>query len=135
MPHAVKLSTALVQEAKAAAEVASRSVASQIEHWARLGRAVEQDLAAPPLTAVTLAGSGDAPGSGSLGARLGEAIEQALQPAARKQFAVELAQRVRYGTDPAFPGYVVRDEPDGTRTPGRYSNREFLPLTLRDADD
>jgi len=32
-----------------------------------------------------------------------------------------------YGTDPCFPGMVVRIDPDGTRTPGRFENRRFVP--------
>lgn len=37
----VKLSTALVQQARAAAQPLRRSVAGQIEYWATLGRVVE----------------------------------------------------------------------------------------------
>ncbi len=139
MPHAVKLSDALVEEARAAADLENRSVASQIEHWARLGRVVEQDLAAPARRELSLhaaAGrAGAGAGAGSLASRIGEALDAALRPAAREAFAAELASRVRYGTDPAFPGYVVRDEPDGRRTPGRYVNREFQPLATRDPAD
>jgi hypothetical protein len=135
MPQAVKLSDALVADAKRDAELGNRSVAGQIEHWARLGRAIEQDLASPALREVTLQAAADPPVSGSLASRLGEALDAALRPAERAAFAAELAGRVRYGTDPAFPGYLVRDEPDGTRTPGRYVNRSFQPLTTRDVDD
>jgi hypothetical protein len=37
----VKLSSQLVDEARREAELLHRSIAGQIEHWARLGRAVE----------------------------------------------------------------------------------------------
>jgi hypothetical protein len=37
----VKLSSQLVDEARQEAELLQRSIAGQIEHWARLGRAVE----------------------------------------------------------------------------------------------
>lgn len=33
-----------------------------------------------------------------------------------------------YTHDPAFPGLVVRVETDGTRTPGRFENRRFIPV-------
>jgi hypothetical protein len=135
MPHAVKLSDALVEEARVAADLENRSVASQIEHWARLGRVVEQDLAAPARRELALHAAADRAGAGSLASRIGEALDAALRSAAREAFAAELAGRVRYGTDPAFPGYVVRDEPDGRRTPGRYVNREFQPLATRDGAD
>lgn len=103
MPHAVKLSDALVEEARAAADLENRSVASQIEHWARLGRVVEQDLAAPARQELALHAAADRAGAGSLASRIGEALDAALRPAAREAFAAELASRVRYGTDPAFP--------------------------------
>ena len=44
MPQPVKLSDPLVDAARAAAQDAERSLAGQIEHWARLGRAVESTL-------------------------------------------------------------------------------------------
>jgi len=37
----VKLSSRLVDEARREAELLHRSIAGQIEHWARLGRAIE----------------------------------------------------------------------------------------------
>ena len=46
MPQPVKLSDPLVQAARAAAQNAERSLAGQIEHWARLGRCVESTLSA-----------------------------------------------------------------------------------------
>lgn len=130
MPHAVKLSNALVDEAKSAAGSERRSVASQIEHWARLGRAIEQDLNSPSLQGlIARSASEGEPSTGALPARLGAALDAALQPASRQALAGDLAQRYRYGTDAAFPGYVVRDDPNGTRTPGRFVDRKFQPLT------
>lgn len=64
MPQAVKLSDALIAEARTAAELEVRSIAGQIEHWARLGRAAEQDLASPALREVTLQAAADHPGAG-----------------------------------------------------------------------
>jgi hypothetical protein len=135
MPHAVKLSDALVADAKAAAAQEDRSIAGQIEHWARLGRAVEQDLAPPALSELARRSTAGEATSASLAGQLAAAVEHAMQPASRQELADALAQRVRYGTDPAFPGYVVRDEPGGQRTPGRFVNREFRPLRIGDADD
>lgn len=42
MGHAVKLSDELVESARFESEIFSRSMAQQIEHWARIGRAVER---------------------------------------------------------------------------------------------
>jgi len=44
MPQPVKLSDPLFQAARDAAQDAERSIAGQIEHWARLGRAIESRL-------------------------------------------------------------------------------------------
>ena len=44
MPHVVKLSSELVAAAREAARLAHRSTAAQIEHWAALGRSMEDHL-------------------------------------------------------------------------------------------
>ena len=45
MPHmsskSIRVSDALFEKAQASAEVHSRSIAQQVEHWARLGAALE----------------------------------------------------------------------------------------------
>jgi len=47
MPTAVKLSDTIVSEAKIFSKAVNRSVAGQIEHWARIGRIAEEN---PELT-------------------------------------------------------------------------------------
>ena len=42
MGRAVKLSDELVESARLESEIYSRSMTQQIEHWARIGRAVER---------------------------------------------------------------------------------------------
>jgi len=51
MPIAVQLPESLVQEARSASEGASRTLSEQIEYWARLGKAAEEnpDLQVPIL--------------------------------------------------------------------------------------
>jgi hypothetical protein len=133
MPHAVKLSDALIDEARNAAALEHRSVAGQIEHWARLGRALELDLHPSALQALIARSAADGgPSAGSLATRLGAAIDSALEPASRAALADDLGRRYRYGTDSAFPGYVVRDDPDGQRVPGRFIDRTFQPLVTDD---
>ena len=39
---AVKLPTPIVEHARAAAKLHSRSIAGQVEHWVRIGRAIER---------------------------------------------------------------------------------------------
>ncbi len=126
MPQPVKLPDALIDEARDAARREHRSLAGQIEHWAELGRALEADLRSGELR--TALDRADRPSSGaSEGARLADVFATALSEKSRKSFARELAERTTYGTDPAFPGWLVRFEPDGHCTPGRLVNREFVP--------
>ena len=43
MPQtAVKISTPIVEHARAAAKLHSRSISGQVEHWVRIGRAIER---------------------------------------------------------------------------------------------
>jgi DNA polymerase III psi subunit len=51
MPTAIQLSEVLIEEAKPYAQVMHRSVAEQIEYWARLGKVAEDnpDLPIPML--------------------------------------------------------------------------------------
>jgi hypothetical protein len=43
MPQTVKISDGEMEKVREAAELNSRSIAGQAEHWIRLGRAVERD--------------------------------------------------------------------------------------------
>jgi len=43
MAHSVRLSDLFVKQAQSMARVMSRSSASQIEHWAKIGRMVEDN--------------------------------------------------------------------------------------------
>lgn len=43
MAHSVRLSDLLVKQAQTMARVMSRSSAGQIEHWAKIGRLVEEN--------------------------------------------------------------------------------------------
>lgn len=126
MPQAVKLPDALIEDARRAAERESRSLAGQIEHWARLGRTVDADLRNPEL------GSLLEPADAAVAREaVVDAIEAlAADPQWRRELAARLADETTYGTDPAFPGCVVRREPSGARTPGRFAGRRFVPLEL-----
>jgi len=43
MPMPVKLSDAIIKEAKRSAEACHRSLAKQIEHWAHIGKIAEEN--------------------------------------------------------------------------------------------
>jgi hypothetical protein len=122
MGQPVKLSDELVLDARVAGKAGERSIAGQIEYWARLGRALEMHLRGPealklkhegeqrPLSSL-LASVDTAPGR----KRLARHLEKLPFP----HFEPEPA--------PGKRGLVVKIDRDGTRTVGRFVNREFRP--------
>lgn len=136
MPQPVKLSDPVIEQARAAARASDRSMAGQIEHWVRLGRAVEAVLTAAQAAALKQSAGGPATTAADEAERA--ALLRALRLAATATGHADLGRvlrasdRVRYGTDPDFPGCIVRVAPDGTRTPGHMLERRFVPLGRRD---
>jgi hypothetical protein len=124
MGQPVRLSDGLVQDARQVGKVAERSIAGQIEYWARLGRAVETVL------------------DGERALRLkhergGAPLSACLRPRSRKEAAAELAAHLGAQPFPQFhpvpgkPGQLLRIEADGTRTLGRVVDRTFRPAGAR----
>lgn len=131
----VKLSDRLVRAARAEAKLADRSITAQIEHWAKLGRAVEVALTHEDLNDLKKSG-------GALRRVVPDqdrrhAVVALLDKIAAAEERTELVARIRaggravFGTDPALPGLLVKIDADGTRTPGRLVNRRFVPETSR----
>lgn len=120
MAQPVKLSDALVQDARATGEVAERSIAGQIEHWARLGRAVEAVLRGDEALAFKKRGKV---------VQLSAALD-ADSEAGHARFHAHMAARPYPRFEPASdaPGLFVRLDEDGTRTLGRLIGREFRPI-------
>lgn len=118
MSQPVKLSDALVLDARLTSELSERSIAGQIEFWARLGKAIEPYL------------------SGRSASELRRLSEQPLSELLRTVPLAEGGQRLAdYLQSRPFPhfepaadrpGYLVRIEEDGTRTVGRFVQREFV---------
>ena len=118
MSQPVKLSDALLLDARMASKVVERSIAGQIEFWARLGRAVEpllqgvqvmalcRDAAAQPLSAC---------------------LDSVDSPPGRRRVAEFLRTQPypHYEPAPGLPGLLVRIEAGGKRTVGRFVNRKF----------
>jgi hypothetical protein len=114
----VKLSDELVLDARLIAEVADRSIAGQIEHWAQLGRAVEPLLRGEQALALRRAGAA---------LPLSERLQSVDSPAGRQRVR-EYLERLpfpHYEQAPDDPGMLVRIEADGTRTVGRFVHRRF----------
>ena len=118
MSQPVKLSDELVLDARLTAEVAERSIAGQIEYWAQLGRAIEPLLQGAQALALRRAGAVKP---------LSECLESIDSPEGRGRVAEYLQSQPfpHYEPAPDSPGMLVRIEADGTRTVGRFVNRQF----------
>ena len=120
MSQPVKVSDGLLLDARLAGKAAERSIAGQIEYWAKLGRAVELHLRASE--ALRLKREGEARPMSELLASVGS-------PAGRKRLVSYLSERPlpHFEPAPGKSGLLVRIDQDGTRRVGRFVNRRFRP--------
>lgn len=128
----LKVSDSLFAVAKQEASAMDRSITSQVEHWARIGRAVEAVLSHQELLTLK---------------QVGELLTPLYPSAVRRQEVHDLLTQIAatadrevatsalratgapvYAADPEHPGLIVQVLPDGTRTPGRLEGRRFVPL-------
>ena len=117
MSQPVKLSDKLVLDARLTGEIAERSIAGQIEFWAKLGRAVEPLLQG--IHALALCRSGAAK-------PLSACLDSVDSPDGRRRVADHLQTLPYPHYEPAdLPGLLVRTAADGKRTLGRFVNRRF----------
>jgi hypothetical protein len=124
MGQPVKLSDALVLDARLVGETAERSIASQIEFWARVGRAVERVLRGDRV--LQLKKRGEA-------VPLSELLKSVDSKAGRERLKTHLAAQPfpHFEPAPGRPGFLVKIEADGARAIGRFVNREFRPAGRR----
>lgn len=120
MSQPVKVSDTLVLDARLTGEVAERSIAGQIEFWARLGRAIEPFLRTDQALALRRAGDSKP---------LSEYLLSVDSPQGRKRLTEHLKSRPYPHYEPAdAPGLLVRIEANGKRTIGRFINRQFQAI-------
>ena len=124
MSQPVKLSDSLVLDARLAGEVVERSIAGQVEYWAKLGRAVEQLLQAPQVFALC---------RNAAARPLSECLQKVDSDGGRRRVADFLQSRPfpHYEPHPDKPGLLVRIEEDGRRTEGRFFHRQFVPVAAK----
>jgi len=124
MSQPVKLSDELVLDARVAGAAMERSIAGQVEYWAKLGRAIEPLLQGTQALALCR------------NARpVSECLDTVDSPAGQTRVR-EYLQTIpfpHYEPAPAEPGWLVRIAADGTRTKGRFVNRQFEPAKGRPA--
>jgi hypothetical protein len=118
MSQPVKLSDALVLDARMAGEAFQRSLTSQVEFWARLGRAIEPVLDGAHVLALS---------RNAAVQPLSVCIASVDTPEGRRRVSEYLETRPfpHYEATPDAAGLLVRIEADGTRTVGRFVNRKF----------
>ena len=120
MGQPVKVSDRLLLDARMAAEAMNRSITGQLEHWARLGRAIETVLRGTEVLKLAMNG-------GAL--PLSELLSSVDTPEGRKRVAGHLQDLPYPHYETAeTPGLLVRIESDGTRTVGRFVNRQFQTI-------
>ena len=120
MSQPVKVSDALILDARLSGQVAERSIAGQIEFWARLGRAIEPLLRGDQALALRRAGDIKP---------LSECLVTADSHEGRRRLADYLESRPSPHYEQADkPGLLVRVDANGKRTLGRFVNREFQPV-------
>jgi ParD-like antitoxin of type II bacterial toxin-antitoxin system len=124
MSQPVKLSDSLVLDARITGEVVERSIAGQVEYWAKLGRAVEQLIQGPQVLLLCR-----------------NAASRPLSSCLETVDSAEGHQRVtdflhsqpfpHYEPHPNQLGLLVQIEENGSRTVGRFVNRRFQPVKAK----
>jgi len=115
MGQPVKLSDALVLEARLSGKLNERSIAGQIEYWAGLGRAIEPVLRPNEVQAIKRMS-------------LAECLRDVETPAGKKRVRETLERRPfpHFEQAPGKPGFLVRIEENRNRSVGRFVNRQFV---------
>jgi hypothetical protein len=121
MSMPVKLSDSLVLDARLAGETMERSIAGQVEFWARLGRAIDPILNGTQV----MRARRRAPARS-----LAEVLADVEEPSGRKRVADHLACQPfpHFEQHPDRQGLLVRIEANGTRTVGRFVQRVFTAV-------
>ena len=123
MSQPVKVSDALLLDARIAGQVVERSIAGQIEFWAKIGRALEPLLRGDHVLALCRSGNVKP---------LSACLESVDSSAGRQR----VFEHLKTGPYPHYeaaaesPGLLVRTEADGKRTVGRFVNRQFQPVKM-----
>lgn len=120
MGQPVKLSDALILDARLSSEIAERSIASQIEFWAGLGKAIEPLLRFDDVLRLR---------KRSAAQSLTDCLAAVSTRAGRKRLKEVLDARPypHYEPDPKDAGVLIRTDAKGRKTRGRFVNREFVP--------
>jgi hypothetical protein len=102
----------------------NRSIAGQVEFWARLGRSLERLLQGDQVLAL----SRDAAAH-----PLSECLESVDTAQGRRRLAKHLGARPfpHFEPHPGHGDMLIRIDAEGKRTAGRFVNRQFRSIKLR----
>ena len=124
MSQPVKLSDALVLDARLAGETVERSIAGQVEFWAKIGKAIEPLLQGTQMIALC---------RNAATRPLSACLKSVDSPAGRRRVTEFLQGKPwpHYEPHPNRAGVLVRIEANGKRTVGRFVNRQFQPVKVK----
>ena len=124
MSQPVKLSDSLVLDARLTSEITERSIAGQVEFWARLGKSIEPLLNGLQVLALSRSGKAQSVSS---------SLESVDSPQGRQRVVEHLDSLPFPHYEPALKmhGYLIRIDADGKRTVGRFVNRQFEPRRVK----
>lgn len=126
---AIKISEEVAELVRRAATASDRSMAGQVEHWARLAMEVEDRATVTEVNAIKgMRGDSAHISDADLRERVDRIIgEFRSTGSAELRERIGLDQRAVYEPDPENPEGVVKVDPDGTRTRGSIEGRVFVP--------
>jgi hypothetical protein len=120
MSQPVKLSDELVLAARLAAEMQERSIAGQVEFWAKLGQSIEPLLKTPQILTIRQIGAKES---------LSDRISSVDTPAGRARVEAYLETRpFPHYRESGQAGLLYKTDADGTDTLGRFVSRAFVAL-------
>ena len=120
----VSLPAAFADSLRAHAEISDRSMSAQIEHWARIAKAIETIAPANSITRVKAAKE-----PADILSALAAFVATPNLDGFRSQFSSSGV--VNYGTDPNQPSVVLQYNPDGTVERGSFDAKgEFVLFNL-----
>ena len=126
MSQPVKLSDALVLDARMVGKMVERSIAGQVEFWAKIGKAIEPLLQGTQVLALC---------RNAAARPLSDCLKSVDSPAGRRRVAEFLQEQPwpHYEPSPDQDGLLVRIEANGKRTVGRFVNRKFQSVKVKAA--
>ncbi len=132
----VKLSDRdVIRDVKHEARISDRSMAGQVEHWVKIGRAVEAILGNAEVMALKenlqhFVRQATARGVES---KIVSAVTHVMMTRDREAVKAHIVGSgvPVYQADPSHPGKVIRIMPDGSRASGRVRGGIFVPAPAR----